>query len=120
MKKYIFSLLIIAVTLFPACNEDLLDIPQKGVIDIDSFYQTDEDAESALTNLYAEFITNIGGNDGIYVPYNIIFNYCADNVLAAGEFYGDNDQFASINEFRFDSQNPVIYQLYRRLYFVIY
>jgi hypothetical protein len=120
MKKYIFSLLIIAVTLFPACNEDLLDIPQKGVIDIDSFYQTDEDAESALTNLYAEFITNIGGNDGIYVPYNIIFNYCADNVLAAGEFYGDNDQFASINEFRFDSQNSVIYQLYRRLYFVIY
>jgi hypothetical protein len=74
MKKYIFSLLIVAVALFSACNEDLLDIPQKGVIDIDSFYKTDEDAESALTNLYAEFITNIGGNDGIYVPYNIIFN----------------------------------------------
>lgn len=48
MKKYILPLLITAVTIFSACNEDLLDIPQKGVISIDSFYQTDEDAESAL------------------------------------------------------------------------
>lgn len=120
MKKYIFPLLFIAVAFFTACSESNLEIPQKGVIGIDSFYETDEDAESALTNLYADFITNIGGNDGIYVPHNIIFNYCADNVLAAGEFYGDNDQFASINEFRYDSQSSVVYQMYRRLYFVIY
>lgn len=120
MKKYIFPLLLTAVMLFSACNEDLLDIPQKGVIGIDSFYQTDEDAESALVNLYADFITNIGGNDGIYVPFNIIFNYPADNVLAAGEFYGDNDQLASINEFRFDSQSSVVSLLYSRLYYVIY
>ena len=114
MKKYIFPLLFIAVAFFTACSESNLEIPQKGVIGIDSFYETDEDAESALTNLYADFITNIGGNDGIYVPHNIIFNYCADNVLAAGEFYGDNDQFASINEFRYDSQSSVVYQMYRR------
>lgn len=120
MKKYIFPLLLTAVVLFSACNEDLLDIPQKGVIGIDSFYQTDEDAESALVNLYADFITNIGGNDGIYVPFNIVFNYPADNVLAAGEFYGDNDQLASINEFRFDSQSSVVSLLYSRLYYVIY
>ena len=120
MKKYIFPLLYTAVVLFSACNEDLLDIPQKGVIGIDSFYQTDEDAESALVNLYGDFITNIGGNDGIYVPFNIVFNYPADNVLAAGEFYGDNDQLASINEFRFDSQSSVVSLLYSRLYYVIY
>lgn len=121
MKKIkLFPFLLLAVALFTACSEANLEIPQKGVISIESFYQTDEDAESALVNLYGDFITNIGGNDGIYVPYNIIFNYCADNVLAAGEFYGDNDQFASINEFRFDSQSSVVYQLYRRLYFVIY
>lgn len=120
MKKYIYYLLFIAVAFFTACSESYLEIPQKGVIDVEAFYETDEDAESALTSLYADFITNIGGNDGIYVPHNIIFNYCADNVLAAGEYYGDNDQFASINEFRYDSQSPVVYQMYRRLYFVIY
>jgi len=118
--RFIFPLMFGFALLFSACNEDKLDIPQKGVIGIDSFYKTDEDAESALVAMYADFITNIGGNDGIYVPYNIVFNYCADNVLAAGEFYGDNDQFASINEFRYDSQSSVIYQMYRRLYFVIY
>lgn len=106
--------------LFTACSEDSLDIPQKGVIGIDSFYKTDDDAKSALVAAYANFATNIGGNDGIYVPYNIIFNYCADNVLAAGEFYGDNDQFASINEFRYDSQSSVVRTMYNRFYFVIY
>lgn len=116
--KYIFPLLF--VLLFSACSEDRLDIPQKGVIDINSFYKTDEDAKSALTAAYADFATNIGGNDGIYVPYNIIFNYCADNVLAAGEFYGDNDQFASINEFRYDSQSSVVKAMYNRFYFTIY
>ena len=118
--RFIFPLMFSFALLFSACNEDKLDIPQKGVIGIDSFYETDEDAESALVAMYADFITNIGGNDGIYVPYNIVFNYCADNVLAAGEYYGDNDQFASINEFRYDAQSSVIYQMYRRLYFVIY
>ena len=82
--KYIFPLLFVAVLLFTACSEDKLEIPQKGVVTIDSFYETDDDAESAMTAAYADFITNIGGNDGTKVPYNIIFNYKADNVHAAG------------------------------------
>jgi hypothetical protein len=90
--KYILPLLFSAVMLFTACSEELLEIPQKGVVSIESFYQTDEDAESALVDTYHDFAQNIGGHDGIYVPYNIIFNYLADNVLSAGEFYGDNDR----------------------------
>lgn len=119
MKKFkILPLLF--VLLFTACSEDNLDIPQKGVIGIDSFYKTDADAESALVAAYAHFAQNIAGNSGIYVPYNILYNYCSDNILAAGEFYGDNDQFASVNEFRFDSQNEVIRNMYNRFYYVIY
>lgn len=118
--KYILPLLFSAVMLFTACSEDNLDIPQKGVISIDAFYQTDDDAESALVAAYADFAKNIGGNDGIYVPYNIIFNYCADNVLAAGNYYGDNDQFASINEFRFDATSTVVTAAYKRFYWTIY
>jgi hypothetical protein len=119
MKKYnIFFLLI--VLLFTACSEDNLNIPQKGVIAIDKFYITDADATSALVDAYANFAQNIGGNDGIYVPYNIMYNYCADNVLAAGNFYGDNDQFASINEFRYDTQSSVVSMMYKRFYWTIY
>ena len=120
MKKYIFPLILSTVMLFTACSEDKLDIPKKGVISLDSFYITDDDAVSALTNAYQNFIVNIGGNAGIYVPYNIIFNYPADNVLAAGNHYGDNDFLAKIDEFRYDTQNEVITNIYKRLYFTIY
>jgi hypothetical protein len=120
MKKYIYILTLLLAVIFTGCSKDNLDIPQKGVIDIKSFYITDADAVSALTNAYASFATNIGGNSGIYVPYNIMYNYCADNVLAAGEFYGDNDQFASVNEFRYDSQNECVRNMYNRFYYVIY
>ena len=118
MKKYNI-LILLFVLLFSAC-EDNLNILQKGVIDIKKFYITDADAESALVDAYANFITNIGGNDGIYVPYNMMYNICADNVLAAGNMYGDNDQFASINEFRYDAQSSVVKTMYSRFYFTIY
>ncbi len=118
--NYILSFLLAALVMFSGCNEDLLEIEQQGVISLENFYQTDEDAEQALVAMYADFITNIGGNDGIYVPYNIFFNYPADNVLAAGNEYGDNDQFARINEFRYDAQSAELYNMYRRFYFVIY
>ena len=119
-NKYIITLLL--VLLFTACSEDRLDIPQKGVISIDSFYKTDADAESAVVAMYAQFATQIASWEGayIYVPLNILFNYPADNILAAGEFYGDNDMVAAINEFRFDSQSPVIRLAYNHFYYVIY
>ncbi|MDI9538862.1 MAG: RagB/SusD family nutrient uptake outer membrane protein, partial [Bacteroidota bacterium] len=122
MKKSKHILALLLVVLFAACSEDRLDIPQKGVISIDSFYKTDADAESALVAMYAHFATQIASYDGawIYVPLNILFNYPADNILAAGEFYGDNDMVAAINEFRFDTQSPVIQLAYNHFYYVIY
>ena len=122
MKKSKHILALLLVVLFAACSEDRLDIPQKGVISIDSFYKTDADAESALVAMYAHFATQIASFDGawIYVPLNILFNYPADNILAAGEFYGDNDMVAAINEFRFDTQSPVIQLAYNHFYYVIY
>lgn len=122
MKKNKHILALLLVLLFTACSEDRLEIPQKGVISIESFYQTDADAESALVAMYAHFATQIASYDGawIYVPYNILFNYPSDNILAAGEFYGDNDMVAAINEFRFDTQSPVIQLAYNHFYYVIY
>jgi len=119
-NKYIITLLL--VVLFAACSEDRLDIPQKGVVSIDSFYKTDADAESALVAAYAHFAQNIASSAGanIYVPLNILFNYPADNILAAGNEYGDNDMVAAINEFRFDAQSPVVSLAYSHFYWVIY
>jgi len=118
MKKIIFSLLG-AAFFFGAC-EDRLNIEQKGVISPENFYQTDDDAQNALNNLYQSFCLNIAGNEGIYVALPVLFNEPGDDMLAAGSNYGDNDFGAAINEFRYDTQNEVIKNAYWGLYGVIY
>lgn len=118
MKKIIYSL-IGAAFLFSAC-EDRLNIGQKGVIPFESFYQTDDDAQNALNNLYQSFCLNIAGNEGIYVALPVLFNEPGDDMLAAGNYYGDNDFGAQLNEFRLDSQNEVVKNAYWGLYGVIY
>lgn len=118
MKKNIISIIGLSM-LFSACI-DRLDIEQKGVIPFEDFYQTDSDAENALNNLYQSFCLNIAGNEGIYVALPLLFNEPGDDMLAAGNMYGDNDFGAQINEFRYDSQNEVFKNAYWGLYGVIY
>ena len=51
MKKIYIALMALAACAFTAC-QGRLDIPQKGVVPMEEFYQTDEDAQSALTSAY--------------------------------------------------------------------
>lgn len=123
MKRYIIPL-ICAAGIFSSCSQSLLDIPQKGVIPMENFYQTDEDAESAATAMYHGFLTNmctvkaIGAN--IYVGYLFAFNLPGDDVYAACKEYGNNDFQAAVNEFRFDPSNDIISTCYRNLYLTNY
>ena len=56
MKKILYSVLAVAVIFCAAsCDQSRLDIPQKGVTAYETFYQTDEDAISALTAAYARY-----------------------------------------------------------------
>lgn len=120
MKKILFSILCAgAAVLFSGC-EDRLDIAQKGVISVESFYQTDDDAQNALNNLYQCLGYHISGNEGIYVALPVLFNEPGDDMLAAGNMYGDNDFGAQINEFRYDIENEVIKEAYKGLYAVVY
>lgn len=50
----------------------------------------------------------------------MLFNEPGDDMLAAGNYYGDNDFGAQLNEFRLDSQNEVVKNAYWGLYGVIY
>ena len=62
MKKTLYSFIAVsAVFALVACDESRLDIPQKGVTAIETFYQTDDDAEAALAAAYASFSTNVSG-----------------------------------------------------------
>ena len=120
MKKILYPILALCATMFLSGCEDRLDIEQKGVISADDFYQTDADAQNALNNLYQCFAYHIAGNEGVYVALPVLFNEAGDDMLAAGNMYGDNDFGAQINEFRYDYQNEVIKNTYTGLYAVVY
>ena len=72
MKKIIFSVALLAAGVaFTSCSENLLDTEQKGVGDSNSFYKTDADAKSAVTAMYATYIDEIAGNEGIWNAYHM-------------------------------------------------
>ena len=124
MKKYIIPLLCALGFLLVSCNQDRLEIPQKGVISIDDFYQTDDDAESAMTALYERFLQQFAScrviGTMIYTPWRFAFNLPGDDIYAACKMYGDNDFQGSIDEFRFDASADIISCLYQHAYNVIY
>ncbi len=122
MKKIVYSILAIAALFTAVSCEKNLDIPQKGVVAIEDFYQTDADAEAALAAAYARFATRITGQDGssIYTDYKAALNNCGDDMYAAGSNFGDNDFMAQLDEFRLDTGNQVIDHFYSNLFQVNY
>ena len=83
----------VTALLSTAC-EDKLDIPQKGVVAYEDFYQTDDDAEAALAAAYDLFARNVARADKYIIsPYEALFNLPGDDVYAAGEFYGDSKSY---------------------------
>lgn len=121
MKKILIPILG-ALAVFTACNEDLLEIPQKGVISTTNFYQTDEDAEAARVAVYQGFVWNISAHNGVsnYNPNRFVWNLPADDMYAAGEYFGDNDYAAAMNEFRYDTNSEVVTNAYKNYYYALY
>ena len=119
MKKIIYSIALLSSMMFYSC-EDMLDIPQKGTDPIDSFYKTDEDAQSAVTAMYASFIGEIGGTEGIWSAYIMGLNYSSDDVFAAGGDTNDHADFRVLNEFNYDPSSAPIGTLYNHIYKAIY
>lgn len=121
MKKIFFPLICAGALLVTSCSEKL-EIPQKGVVAYEDFYKTDEDAEGALVAMYDVFAQNIARPNGenIICPYIALFNLPGDDVYAAGEFYGDNDFNAQINEFRLDANAQLVVSMYKGFYQMIY
>ena len=105
-----------------SCNQSRLDIPQKGVISEESFYITDEDAQSALVAAYdiAMRAVSCPNTWNIYSQYIATFNMPGDDCWGGGANFGDTDQFASQNEFRTDNQNLAVNAMYQHSYRAIH
>lgn len=119
MKKFIFPLLAYLLLAATSC-ESMLDIPQKGVVSYENFYASDEDAAAALASMYANYLGNVASTEGIDNPEQVMLNYAADDILAAGGNPKDHEPFRYFCEFTYDSSNGTLKQAYQRYCFAIY
>ena len=113
MKKYIVALTAVCTLLFCACSK-MLDIPQKGVVAYETYYTSDEAAEAALVNVYANMVQNVYGSIGNWNPYFFMVNYSADDVFAAGKNKDDHPDVRLFNEYRYDATYKMTAALPRR------
>ena len=111
MKKYFLLLLSVGFLVSTGCNEDQLDIPQKGVIEVDNFYRTDEDAEAALTVVYYDthknfsFMGEVTGYN--YGPYFALTNFNSPDAWLAGSGPEDCVDERAYQQFRYTNDNLV-------------
>lgn len=120
MKKILFSILTISTLFAVVSCEKNLDIPQKGVISTDDFYASDADALSALADMYDNYIDNVASTEGIDNPEQVILNYSADDIYAAGNGWTDHAAFRIFDEFSYDGASTTLKECYNRYYFAIY
>ena len=124
MKKILIALTVLSAALVFAGCEKRLDIPRKGVIDMTAFYQTDEDAESALVAAYytaGRFFSNTmwttaGWND---CPFLSLWEYASDEIYVAGSDKTDGQSGNEIQAFRMDYNNSLIAGTYECYYMII-
>ena len=123
MKKILIpAVLLLVAAFFTACNPERLEIPQKGVVLPEEFYQTDEDCEAAMVAAYRGLIANVCSEEGgsIYAPFRACFDLPGDDMYAAGSNYGDNDFMREMNEFTFGPNTAVLVNCYDNLFYAMY
>ena len=110
--KHIITALAAAAFTLSSCN-GLLDIPQHGIQSFETYYQTDEEAESAIIACYIQ----VKGNE-----MNAVFgkNLPTDDFWAGGEKRNDNADYTALNEFTFGIDNSAVQGLFESYYNIIY
>ena len=128
-KTIIFGISLGAALLaFSSCSQSLLEIPQKGVVAYEDFYNgSEESAESATLSAYAAGIKahNLGAAFSPHViapSYFVLTNAPSDDIYYGSGSAGDHVFGLEINEYRgtFGSNSDVIANDYKGFYQFIY
>jgi len=124
MKKIFISLIVAAASFMLVGCEGMLDNPRKGVVDLTSYYKTNEDAQEALVAAYytaGRFYSNTmwtdaGWND---CPFLSMWEYASDEIYVAGSDKTDGLSGNEIQAFRADYNNTLIAGTYECYYMII-
>ena len=128
-KTIIFGIsLVVALLAFSSCSQSRLEIPQKGVVAYEAFYDgSEESAESAALSAYAAGIKahNLGAAFSPHViapSYFVLTNAPSDDIYYGSGSAGDHVFGLEINEYRpsFGSNSDVIANDYKGFYQFIY
>lgn len=123
MKKNKYLLLVAASALaITGCDQDKLDIPQKGVISFEDFYQTDADAESAVTIAYAttqKMFSHNATTGYNYGPYFGLTNWMDDDIFLGGTGTEDCVEQREFHHFNFNPDHMDVKSPYEVLYMSI-
>ncbi len=111
MKKHTILLLALVLGLV-SCNQDLLNIDEKGVVEESDYYATDDDALSAITVVYNTM-------KSAYVPDFYIKNLLSNDAYCGGGSKGDRSDLEQLNEFSFSADNSNIKTAFSNYYQVI-
>lgn len=115
MKTKIISLITACALLMgglSSCSDEL-DIKQKGVYDTNTYYSTDEEADTGLA-LAMACLNNL--------VFNLVcdINCLSDDVWKGGPNAGDQPDLMQFNTFNISTENGKVEGLYAGLYQLIY
>ncbi len=115
MKKAILiSFACMAAAIVSASCDKQLDIDQHGVLNKETYYQTDQDATEAATAIYASLV-NLYTDTFSEGSVNILKNVISDDYL----FAYPNERVIPLNYFYFDSEFGEIESSFATYYSVI-
>lgn len=127
MKKTLYiGIALATLGMLSACDQSLLDIPQKGVVAIEDYYQTEADAEAALVAVYNQAMTTVStGTSSNHINAPSLF--CLTVALSDDNYWGSNSYNGGafgreINEYRstFGSNSSTIVNNYSSFYHLVY
>ena len=108
--------LSLLVAVFSSCSQDEFEIPQKGVLELESFYANadDDDAISAMMAIYKTIYTGLRGSNW-YVSMNARTNDCV-----AGSDFADSDALQQFSNYNMVTTNTTVNSMYQSYYQIIY
>ena len=112
--RNIILTIVAAVCTFAAVScSKLLDIPQKGVLDYNTYYNTDDQIQSADVAMYLEV-------RGWEYNVRLCKAMLTDDFWAGGSMRGDNNNLEHLNEFTFDAEEDYVQAMFQTYYALIY